>query len=177
MHEIVSRVFEWSYLSYLIIALMLITVWLLVALLFRKHQKVWRIINTVCAAATVFSILFITLFSRSGGKQSLQFVPFGSFELARVYNDVYKQMVMNILLFIPFGMTATFAIGRKYAVLWTIAAAILLSASIELLQYIFVKGETEIDDVIFNTIGAAIGTLPFLVSKQLSGKNGKTINE
>ena len=64
-------------------------------------------------------------------------------------------IVLNILLFIPLG----FLTGRKG---WkAILYGFLLSAFIELIQYIAVLGYCEADDVLNNTIGAAIGSLLF----------------
>lgn len=62
-------------------------------------------------------------------------------------------IALNILLFIPLG----FLLGRKQA----IAIGLLLSAGIELTQFVFRLGVCELDDVLNNTIGAAIGSLLF----------------
>ena len=64
-------------------------------------------------------------------------------------------IALNILLFIPLG----FLVGKKgwKAVLF----GFLLSAFIELIQYIAVLGYCELDDVLNNAIGAAIGSLLF----------------
>ena len=62
-------------------------------------------------------------------------------------------IALNILLFIPFG----FPLGDKG---WkAILYGFLLSAFIELIQYIAVLGYCEADDVLNNTIGTVIGAL------------------
>lgn len=65
----------------------------------------------------------------------------------------WNNIIQNILLFIPLG----FLIGGKRGII----AGALLSIGIELTQYIFSLGYCELDDVLNNTIGAAIGALLF----------------
>lgn len=73
----------------------------------------------------------------------------------------FWQIVLNIILFIPFGFSlSTYLNCHKaprslfFSVLLT---AFLLSASVEVLQYLTSRGFTEVDDVINNTLGAVIG--------------------
>ena len=62
------------------------------------------------------------------------------------------QNINNILVFIPFG--ALFP-GKNWK--WLLLIAVLLSAGIEAVQYVFNLGWCEIDDVICNVLGAAVG--------------------
>ena len=72
------------------------------------------------------------------------------------------QNINNILVFIPFG--ALFPGKRWKALLLT---AVLFSVGIEVIQYAFNLGWCEIDDVICNVLGAAIG---FGLWKMVKGK-------
>ena len=63
----------------------------------------------------------------------------------------WGNIALNILLFIPLGLL----LGRKQA----IAIGLLLSAGIELTQFVFRLGVCELDDVLNNTIGTAVGCL------------------
>lgn len=73
----------------------------------------------------------------------------------------FWQIVLNIILFIPFGFTlSTYLNCHKstHSLLLTVLlSAFLLSASVEALQYLTSRGFTEVDDVINNTLGAVIG--------------------
>ena len=52
--------------------------------------------------------------------------------------------------------------GHKISLIYSgIAIGLLLSAEIELTQFVFRLGVCELDDVLNNTIGAAIGSLLF----------------
>ena len=92
----------------------------------------------------ILIILWITLFSRETGTVR---VFKGLFWEARM--SYWGDIALNILLFIPLG----FLVGDKR----TILIGLLLSAGIELTQYVLKLGVCEVDDVLNNTIGTAIG--------------------
>ncbi|MEX3505573.1 VanZ family protein [Corynebacterium sp. LK2510] len=60
----------------------------------------------------------------------------------------------NIAFFVPVGVLAYVVFGRAGR---AIAFGALLSLAMELGQYIFALGLTDIDDLIMNTLGAALG--------------------
>ena len=96
----------------------------------------------------ILIILWITLFSRTQGTVRIFRGLFWEIEMG-----YWNNIIQNILLFIPLG----FLIGGKRGII----AGLLLSIGIELTQYIAVLGYCELDDVLNNTIGAAIGSLFF----------------
>ena len=64
----------------------------------------------------------------------------------------------NIALFLPFGALVAIAVGPKRSrVLLSFFAGLLLSIAIELIQLQLPTRTTDVDDVIFNTIGAFLG--------------------
>lgn len=67
----------------------------------------------------------------------------------------WNNIIQNIVLFVPLGVIIG---GKKGTV-----AGVFLSMGIEAIQYIAAIGYCELDDLLNNTIGAAIGSL--LVSK------------
>ena len=72
------------------------------------------------------------------------------------------QNINNILVFIPFG---AFFPGKQWR--WLLTTAVFFCTSIEVVQYCFNLGLCEIDDVICNVLGAAIG---FGLWKTIKGK-------
>lgn len=102
----------------------------------------------VLIALYILIILWITLFSREPMKVRIFRGLFWEIEMG-----YWNNIIQNILLFIPLG----FLIGGKRGII----AGLLLSIGIELTQYISVLGYCEFDDVLNNTIGAAIGSLLF----------------
>lgn len=63
----------------------------------------------------------------------------------------------NIGWFIPLGFLLPFITGRPKKPFWIILWGFLLSFMIELSQYIFGTGVSEVDDLLLNTLGASIG--------------------
>ena len=96
----------------------------------------------------ILIILWITLFSRE--PMTTRIFRGLLWEIEMGY---WNNIIQNLLLFIPLG----FLIGGKRGII----AGVLLSIGIELTQYIAVLGYCELDDVLNNTIGAAIGSLLF----------------
>lgn len=60
----------------------------------------------------------------------------------------------NILWFVPFGVyLSTKGQKLRWVTLWTF----LLSLSIELLQFVFSSGYSDVEDLILNTLGGMVG--------------------
>ena len=102
----------------------------------------------VLIALYIFFILWVTLFSRRPMDTRIFRGLFWEIEMG-----YWNNIIQNILLFIPLG----FLIGGKPGII----AGVLLSIGIESIQFIFRLGYCELDDVLNNTIGAAIGSLLF----------------
>ena len=69
---------------------------------------------------------------------------------------------MNLILYVPFGWTGQrWQMNRKRI----IAAAFLLSVCCEELQYFTGRGMADVNDVLFNTLGAVVGA--WIASKNL----------
>lgn len=77
---------------------------------------------------------------------------------------IIQNICGNIYLFIPLGIFLPL-IKKNINYLSVITTGILISIGIETTQYILIIGNTDIDDVILNTIGTFIGLITFLVIK------------
>lgn len=142
----------------------LILLWGVIARTARKMDgayKAVRIVSYIGFAAALFIILWKTIFCRSVdlGCQVI-LVPFNKLQRANTNSEYIRMLLMNVLLFVPLGMMGPFVFEKtNHPMLITIIAGFLLSVAIEFVQYYFKLGVTETDDVIMNTLGAAIGTL------------------
>lgn len=97
------------------------------------------------------------------------FIPFHSFYEAKTQPEIYRTMLMNIFLFEPIGLSLPNILPKKaHPVAVTVIIAILFSVIIEAAQYRFCLGRCEIDDVIFNTSGAFVGALGYLLFGHLT---------
>lgn len=150
----------------------LVLLWIVLSLLFHPWADVWKWINCSLLFLVIAFILWRTVGNRNGGKRDVCLFPFYSFAAAKTTSERYRSLVANILLFIPFGLTLPFCV-RRYPVQTTILSAMGFSVLVEFSQYLFGLGLCETDDVIFNTLGAAFGSLAFLLFRCLNHDNDR----
>ena len=114
---------------------------------------------------TLFKYISITdLFSseRWFYIQSINYVPFSDWNIDR--GGLIRDVLLNIALFFPFGFLLQMINKNNKINLLQIFIPFTTSISIEILQYIFSVGVTDITDVICNTcLGAILGAISYLV--------------
>ena len=114
------------------------------------------------------AILYATILTRSEGGTGLILAPFASLTAARQQPELYREMLMNVFLFFPLGLTLSNALPRKWhrwgRIILTTLVGCALSAGIEYAQYRYALGMAETDDVICNTLGAFIGSTSLLIA-------------
>ena len=128
----------------------------------------WQAINAWLFLLTAAIILHTTLLTRAPGIPEAVLTPFAALAAARVQPELYREMLMNVFLFFPLGLTLSNALPRRWN-RWlrigvTTLAGCLLSAGIEYAQYRFSLGMAETDDVLCNTLGALLGAASLLVA-------------
>ena len=148
---------------------MLLSLLLLWPMLCQRVGKRRRVLlNTALACAAAFIILYTTILTRTPGVPAVILTPFAALTAARVQPELYREMLMNIFLFFPLGLTLSNALPRKWhrwgRIILTTLVGCALSAGIEYAQYRCALGLAETDDVICNTLGAFIGTTSLLIA-------------
>lgn len=79
--------------------------------------------------------------------------------------DFIYNLYGNIMWFVPMGFFIP-ALSKKHLKFFDVVViGALISISIETMQFVLNTGVTDIDDVIFNTIGAMVGYLLFFIGK------------
>lgn len=142
-----------------------------------KRRDIFRIVNLVLAAVSMIVIFYMTVVRRGGGSRALRLIPFYSFYLARSQKEFYRTMFMNAAFFVPVGLFLPYVeSGRKRGrLLRVLLLGIVYSLLIEILQYSLLRGQSEADDVIMNTLGVLIGEISYYVYSRLrsraEGKN------
>ena len=131
-----------------------------------------KYVNCLLAAAALGGILYITVFRHASGEREIILASFYSFAEARVQKEMYRELLMNVFLFVPLGLSLPFALcsvkdgqwrpSLKTAVI-AMAFAFSLSVGIEAVQYLFALGRCETDDVLTNTLGALLGVCAYLL--------------
>lgn len=132
-------------------------------------KKMWRMFNICCCVGAAIAILRFTLYNRTKGMNEIILIPFYSFVEAKTEPELYRSMLMNVFLFVPLGLSTPYVLPRKWGKyiksIVTILYAVCLSVVIEGCQYRYGLGRCEVDDVIMNTMGAAIGTFNYILAK------------
>lgn len=124
-----------------------------VLILVFKGKRSIRWVLSLLLIEYVFLVYWLTVISRTSvDVRKYTFMPFWS------YDDpsLFMEIIMNILLFLPIGLLLGFVIkGLKLWQVLVIGGG--LSFSIEMFQFVLMKGFSEIDDVMHNTLGCLIG--------------------
>lgn len=133
---------------------------------FLKEQSWQRLFNLALVVFLLFVSIHTTILRRECGNNQIELRPFYTFVMAQEQVEYYRTFFMNALLFVPLGLAMPYCLSKKpykRNICITIGFACVLSTVIEFLQYYYHLGRCETDDVIANTLGAAIGTLSYLL--------------
>ncbi len=138
------------------------------AILYRYFdEKKWSLLNAVIFWIMAVVILYATILNRTPGDHDLILIPFATFTAAQHRPELYREMLMNVFLFFPLGLTLSNALPQKWhrwvRIGLTTLIGCILSTGIEYAQYRYALGMAEADDVICNTLGAFIGSTSLLI--------------
>ena len=149
-----------------ILLLSLLLLWPVLCQRVGERRRV--LFNTALACAAAFIILYTTILTRTPGVPAVILTPFAALAAALQQPELYREMLMNVFLFFPLGLTLSNALPRKWhrwgRIALTTLVGCILSAGIEYVQYRYALGMAEADDVICNTMGAFIGSTSLLIA-------------
>lgn len=135
-----------------------------------------QILNLLLVLAGLVAIDFVTLVRWSDSSHHMVLIPLRPLFGLNVPKSYWHVTVMNIVLFVPFACGLSCCLGIRsmlradreprripirHPVAFTILVCFLLSVLAETAQYFFGMGLCEVDDVLMNTLGGAVGTIPF----------------
>lgn len=137
---------------------------------FLGWKRGWIKIVGLFLAEYVFLIYCTTVICRkvAEGVAGHNFNPFWSYEaIKNGREDLIAEIIMNVVVFVPVGMilgallrvkgSSASEAAKPSAWLISLMAGLIISGSIEVLQYFLKRGFSEFDDVIHNTLGCLIG--------------------
>lgn len=139
-----------------------------------------KYLTVVLFALYFLLLIWIILFKFNftfevGNYRDINLIPFGG-SLIVNGNIQLDEIIKNILIFVPFGIYICM-LEPKWSFIKKIMPAFFTSLVVEILQYIFAIGATDITDLIGNTLGGIIGVGVFyLFAKLLKEKTNKFIN-
>ena len=140
------------------------------------RPALWTVFIIYCLV--LVEVLFLNRGTRSDYsyaeymRQFTNFIPFKTIiEYVQRYIDGYRNLsVLNLLgnfvLFVPMGMSLP-CISKKLNRFWKVTLTVLgMVVAVEIAQGLLKVGSVDIDDVLFNVIGAMIGygiiKIPFI---------------
>ena len=120
----------------------------------------WKGLKTGCrysVALLLLEYIFVlfcstVIFRVSGETRHYNFHPFWSYDRP----DLLVENIMNVVVFVPVGLLL--GIAFKQMTWWkALLIGCGISVTIEALQLFFLRGFSEVDDVMHNTVGCLIG--------------------
>lgn len=127
---------------------------------FLGWRRGWKKVVGLLLSEYVFLIYCTTVICRkvAVGVVGHNFSPFWSYEaIKNGREDLIAENIMNVVVFVPVGMILGALLRVKGSWLISLMAGLIISGSIEVLQYFLKRGFSEFDDVIHNTLGCLIG--------------------
>ena len=106
----------------------------------------------VCVLLFYIALIVELVFFSRGTYRNVNLVPFDMIKAQGYSVNVWG----NVLMFIPLGIYAAYY-SRKVNVVKVLLFVVGASVFIEVVQYVFKRGATDIDDVILNTAGGVMG--------------------
>lgn len=121
--------------------------------------------STVCFFSFLSVILMITYLSREGGGTGKMELDLGASLKINKRNDAL--VLENVLLFIPYGFCFCWWAKGKVLFLKSIFVGAVTSIAIEWMQLVTGRGIFQLDDIVANTLGCALGAIVFLILRKL----------
>lgn len=167
MKQLLNHIYSENLILLFFISFVAVIFWAHINVYFNfKKDNILKTINLFLLITAIILIVISTLSLRRTVYQGIDLTPLAIIIKTQKSSESFRSFFMNIILFLPFGLSLPFALPDKFHkrnIIITIVFACVLSAAIEFLQYYYRLGRCETDDVIANTLGAAIGTLSYLL--------------
>ena len=126
----------------------------------------------------LYFLIFSEIYGRSGVMQDYHYniTPFQEIERFWKYREQlglmsYINLFGNVLIFVPFGFMEPLT-SKKRSFWATLVDGCLVSLSVEIFQFITKVGRFDVDDLMLNTTGVALGYVCFLVWNTIRRKYG-----
>ena len=143
----------------------------------KQTEKRIRVLGTILFLAYLALLVYLLFFAERYGRGAdaeyrVNRVPL--LEIRRFLENrdtlgnwaVFLNVYGNVLLFVPFGaiLPVLHRVFRHFQV--SLAYGMILSVTVELIQFATRRGSCDVDDVLLNTLGCAIGYLLFALLRK-----------
>ena len=148
-----------------------------------KKQKMGWVLFIVYMAAVVYFMFFAESFDRPDVRQEYHYnlILFREIKRFIIYRDQLgmKAVFLNAVGFMPFGFFLPIVSRRSRRWYNTVLFGFSFSLAIEITQLVWKVGSFDVDDILLNTIGAALGFIVYRKvqryrRRKMDGKRAKS---
>ena len=139
----------------------------------KETKHIIRTLGTILFILYVLALIYFLFFSEEYGRAAMEerqyrynLIPF--VEIRRFW--VYRKQFGNVIGFLPFGFILPVILDKMRSGWLIVLAGFGLSVTVEVIQLITKVGCFDVDDMILNTAGAALGYLLFFICDHLRRK-------
>ncbi len=140
-------------------------------LLKKNHKSLHATVCIIFIFASIGLVILTTMYQRPDNIRELIIRPFQSFIAAKEQPEMYRTMLMNVTLFLPYGLSLSMLLSKEHSMssilLSVIISSSFISIIIEVIQFVYSSGLSQTDDVLCNVLGATIGTVCIIVENKL----------
>ena len=130
--------------------------------------RAWAALALVAYGAVVVALTTLKAFfvigmlwrTEAQRNRSMEWEPFALYRNSTTWFGPLFDYLGNMALFIPLGVLLFILLEhRRRAVALVVVVGALTSATVEMLQYVFALGHSDVSDLLFNTLGALVGAV------------------
>lgn len=124
-----------------------------------ENMGIYQTILLLLAFSYLYLVLLSTVFSRQNyGIYQYKLIPFWSYVYTIENKSITMavEIILNVFLLMPPTVLVLAAVRKRYFVKWIAVGGFLISAAIEILQLVMMRGLFEWDDMIHNTLGVML---------------------
>ncbi len=126
-----------------------------------RRKKLISYLFLILYVYFLFKVLILNEKTAAGGADFAVFHIYEQYRWGHLDNFALYDVIFKILIMIPFGILFPLA-KQKKGLSYTLTGGIILGCVFEVLQYVYQKGITCFDDILFATLGTYIGYQLFL---------------
>lgn len=133
-----------------------------------KKGTLWvgRVLFVIYLAGLCYFLFFAESYGRILGQETYRYnlIPFQEIKRFWKYRDIlgihsFYNLAGNVLGFLPAGFFIPLLWKKRRGFLFTVCVTFEMSLTVEVLQLILKVGTFDVDDLILNTLGGALGYL------------------
>lgn len=154
----------------------------------RRFRIICLVLFAIYVIAIVYFLLFSDMYGRTQGYTNYRYnlIPF--YEIRRfirsVMNegsirplDIFVNLIGNVIAFIPFGALIRWVRNQKTGFWIAVLYTFLFSLAIEMIQFFTKVGVFDVDDLLLNTMGGALGYAIYRILRAIDRKRYEHVKE